>query len=301
MIWNLISKSGGALGYRWMAWKHRAIFEVADARFSENMHQIFRQFCKGFGNSKAPIPTEYTGFWAEGLAASAALLDQILKTRSVFKVISNYHEQRYTCYVGTGWAFGYFGGTLDSTLLNDASLLRWLAFDGAGFRDAMLFKRVLSIMCRPDYLPTGYAGRAWDQGVGRWSWFQFAGDAKRIGGFIASQDAARRSDLWSGVGLAATYAGKVERSKLVSLADISAVSFPALAQGVCFGAKARLAAGFVPEHTRLACEVMLSRDVGSAAKVTDDALCGLPEDSAEVPAYEHWRQRIQCQFHNLIP
>jgi alkylated DNA nucleotide flippase Atl1 len=101
--------------------------------------------------------------------------------------------------------------------------------------------------------------------------------------------------LWSGVGLAATYAGIVSETSLGELREKAGRFHPQLAQGAAFAAKARQRAGNLTDYTSLATKVLCGLPAENAARITDEALENLPADS-DVPAYEIWRRRIQKHF-----
>jgi Protein of unknown function (DUF1702) len=62
--------------------------------------------------------------------------------------------------------------------------------------------------------------------------------------------------MWSGVGLAATYAGLASESVLRDLCDFAGPLWPQLAQGAAFAAKARQRAGNLTPYTELAAKVL---------------------------------------------
>jgi len=167
--------------------------------------------------------------------------------------------------------------------------------DGYGFHEGFFhWQRYIQGQPAPARLE-GYARRAFDQGFGRCLWFIDGGDVTRIPQTISTFPAERRADLWSGVGLAVTYAGEVSQSELAGLSNSAGECWPCLAQGAAFAAKARLRAQTVVPYTDRATIALCGLPVAQAAQVTDDALQGLPPDSAE-PAYEIWRQRVQTRL-----
>ena len=105
----------------------------------------------------------------------------------------------------------------------------------------------------------------------------------------------RQSDLWSGIGLAATYAGIISETSLGELREKAGSFQPQLAQGAAFAAKARQRAGNLTDYTSLATKILCGLSADAAARITDAALENLPAD-ADVPAYEIWRRRIQNHF-----
>jgi hypothetical protein len=139
---------------------------------------------------------------------------------------------------------------------------------------------------------SGYETRAFDQGLGRSLWFVECGDAQRITRRVASFAVSRRSDLWSGIGLAAAYAGGVPEDTLETLRDAAGQHLPDVAQGAAFAAQARKRAGNPAAHTDLACEVFSGSSAAALAHITDQAL-GDMAASGPVPDYEAWRRSIR--------
>lgn len=237
----------------------------------------------------------YRGFTYEGAAMGLALLDAMTpwrrdRLRSFLAGRGGDHV--YMAHVGAGWAIARLPFGMAGILSRLDPLLRWLAYDGYGFHQGY-FDWPHAVEGRRD-VPRrvrGYGRRAFDQGLGRSLWFVDGADALRIPRTIAAFPEARRPDLWSGVGLAATYAGGVEEAAMAALRDTGRGFEAELAQGAAFAAKARLRAGNSAPHVDMACQVFCGRAATEAAEASDRALDGLEADG-DVPAYEVWRRRI---------
>ena len=171
----------------------------------------------------------------------------------------------------------------------------WLAIDGYGFHQGYFYwqdhviKQVI-----PKNL-SAYAVQVFDQGLGRSLCFVLGLDVQRIAATIQLFSEARRADLWSGVGLASAYAGGLNQSEMMELEELSQTYLPDLAQGIAFAAKARLRAGYFPEHTEQICQLVWQQSSVVVAAITDEALVNLPSDGS-TPAYEFWRSRIKNEF-----
>lgn len=246
----------------------------------------------------AGVHRDMQGFAYEGAAMALTLLDRLTPWRrgrlaSFVKGAGGPHV--YMVHVGAGWAMARLRIGVARSLERLDPLLRWLALDGYGFHEAYFHpQRTVREHQRPAAMK-GYARRAFDQGVGRSLWFVEGADPQLIAGTIERFPAVRHSDLWSGIGLAATYAGAVEAPVLEALTNLAAGYRRELAQGAAFAAKARERAGNPVPHTEIACRVLCHRSLRDAAAVTDNALIDLPVDAAE-PAYEVWRRRIREQL-----
>ena len=243
------------------------------------------------------VAPELQGFAYEGAAMALALLDLLTPWQAphlprFLQGPGDAHA--YMAHVGAGWAMARipWGWTYFNKL---DGLLRWLAVDGYGFHQGYFNgSKYVTRQQRPEKL-TAYQQRVFDQGLGRSFWFSKGAQIDLMTAQMAGFTASRHSDLWSGLGLAAAYAGGVNEADLAALKASAGVYLPHLAQGVAFAAKTRLRAGNPAAHTEAACRIICAMSLDKAAKLTDDALLALPEDG-EIPAYEHWRRRIQQNF-----
>jgi hypothetical protein len=216
-------------------------------------------------------------------------------------------------HVGAGWVWASWPlplWTIPSFHSHLDPLLFWLAFDGWGFHEGFFhWPKYINGQTVPRRFK-GYQRRAFDQGLGRSFWFVNGGNVDLISSTIAAFDELRQSDLWSGVGLAATYAGVVEEETLAALRDRAGLYSPHLAQGSAFAAKARQRAGNSTDYTELAVQVLCGISASRAASLCDEELEQVirPGDHGAVraqdetvlaphePAYELWRRRIQDFF-----
>jgi hypothetical protein len=241
---------------------------------------------------------ELRGFAFEGAAMGLALLDMLTPWKrdrwsSFFCHVAKAHW--YMAHVGAGWALARLQRWVRTYPAGFDPLLRWLALDGYGFHEGYFYwKKYIDGHTLPRQI-SGYARRAFDQGLGRSLWFVEGAEVERLPLTIAGFDPSRQGDLWSGVGLACAYAGGACRDDIEKL-RIAAKSYGShLAQGAAFAAKARQRSDNPVAHTHTACAALCGLSAEAAAQLTDEALKDLPDDG-EVPAYEIWRQRIRSNF-----
>ena len=251
-----------------------------------------------FGPDRISIEPELLGFAFEGAGMGFALLDYLTPWRCN-RINEFLHgagdSHAYMVHVGVGWVWARLPINFRraQTRLNPA--FGWLAFDGWGFHEGFFhWHKYINGEPAPKKL-VGYERRAFDQGLGRSFWFVNSGNIELIEQTLSNFSADRQSDLWSGVGLAATYAGIVNESELQNLRELAGHFRPQLAQGAAFAAKARARAGNLTEYTDLAAGILCDTTAEDAARVTDAALENLPADG-EQPAYEIWRRRVQNHF-----
>ncbi len=247
----------------------------------------------------AGVEREMAGFAWEGAAMGLALLDTVMpwrdsQWRALLKGPGAPHA--YMVYIGAGWAAARLGGNVARFMKNeDDPVLRWLVIDGLGFHDGYFhWPRTITEQRRPEQL-SAHAQRVFDQGLGRSLWFVEGAEPSRIARTIARFDPARRSDLWAGAGLAATYAGGIDRTGLTALRAACGTFLPEVAQGAAFAAQARVRAGNPAPGTDLACEILCGMTAPEAAAITERARQNL-ESEGDAPAFEVWRQRIQNHF-----
>ena len=294
-------------------------FQIVDPKKQARVEQIGTTFLIGYHGAIASesleklvielesIDAEYRGFAYEGAAMGLTLSDfftpwQENRLQQFLRGAGDAYV--YLAYVGMGWALSRLPGGISRYLqtLNPAansqsqsSLLGCLAIDGYGFHQGYFYWREqVEKQIIPKNL-SGYALQAFDQGLGRSLCFVLGLDVKRIAATIQLFSEARRSHLWSGVGLASAYAGGLSPSEMMELGELSQTYLPDLAQGIAFAAKARLRAGYLPEHTEQICQLVWQQSSVVVAAITDEALVNLPFDE-NTPAYEFWRSRIKNEF-----
>lgn len=285
-------------------------FHQADDRVRARLEGIGRSFVSGYNaalrhrhlDSLAleldATELEFRGFAFEGAAMGLCLLDYFsLRGGKRFQTFLAGPGQphAYMLHVGAGWTLGRLPQNLKGFLGRLDPLLGWLAIDGYGFHEGYFhWQRSFESHRVPGKI-SGNALQVFDQGLGRSLWFVACADVRRIASTIAGFPAARRADLWSGVGLASAYAGGVDRGSLETLGELGGQYQAQLAQGVAFAAKARQRAGNQAEHTELAARLICGMSADDAALITDLAAARV-KPSASQTNYEVWRQLIQGQF-----
>jgi hypothetical protein len=286
-------------GFRAASASVRDRLESVGGAFVSGYHLALE--CKSISELEAAldgVASELRGFAFEGAAMGLALLDWLTPGRrdrvgGFLAGAGSAHA--YMIHVGVGWVWARAPWGFRRWQARMDPLLGWLAFDGWGFHEGFFhWPRYIAGQPAPKKL-SGYERRVFDQGFGRSLWFVNGGNSELIARTISNFSASRQADLWSGIGLAATYAGIVSEAALAELRDRAGGFRPQLAQGAAFAAKARQRAGNLTDYTRLATETLCGRSETDAARVTDKALENLPA-GGEVPAYEIWRRRIQDQL-----
>jgi len=162
--------------------------------------------------NSASAEREFQGFAFEGAAMAMALLDfftpwRPVRIRTLLAGAGDAHA--YMVHVGAGWMWARLPINPRRARQRLDPVLGWLGCDGYGFHEGFFhWQKYISGQCPPKKL-MGYETRAFDQGLGRSWWFVNGGNAELIAQSIGAFAADRQPDLWSGIGLAATYAGGV--------------------------------------------------------------------------------------------
>ncbi len=247
------------------------------------------------------------GFAYEGVTMAFTVLDAMgrgHRTRDLLLGPGRRHI--FLAYIGMGFAMARLPRPLWKKVIPDLSgdpyypTMSWLAVDGYGF-DRAYFETRRWVDAQKVPAPYRWEGsadyflRAVDQGIGRALWFIGGGRTPDVAAAAGRFASHRQADLWSGIGLAATFAGGSDHEGLAALRRAAGDYQAELALGVVYAAKARTYSGSVPDHTLTACSALAGISVGQAAALADTTAVSSPGPSGE-PAYELWRQRIRAHF-----
>lgn len=291
---------------------------------TETLETVGAMFLEGYGTAvetRTPaelaarldeIPTRYRGFAYEGAGMGYGVLDALPipgKDRNDTFLATTGDPHIYMVYVGVGWAMARTPRFTWPKFDRYDTLLRWLILDGYGFHQTYFHTRKYAHeqYVDPNFGWPGkqaspaiaaYANRAIDQGIGRAMWFVAGTDPDELAKLFVPFAEHRKTDLWAGAGLAATYAGGGDADELRRLVDHAGEYVGALAQGSAFAAEARVRADLVVPHNELATRIICGLSVEQAARITLDVKPENPVDG-ELPAFELWRQRIATEVMNL--
>lgn len=279
----------------------RRRFAPAAAEAQARLEGIGRTFIAGYNawlahdldGELSRIPSELHGFAIEGAAMASALVDPLAPWRRGrwAQLLADRPQHVYMIHVGAGWAVARLGRSLRRAIARRDPLLGWLIADGWGFHQAYFHPERWAGGQRQLPASGGYAARAVDQGIGRALWFIAGADPARVAGQIAWFGTDRHADLWSGVGLAATYAGGCPPASLAALPDLAGRSRAQLAQGAAFAATARHTAGNLADHTEAAARMLTGRGAEELAALAHE-LQPPPPHAATGESYETWRARL---------
>jgi hypothetical protein len=279
-------------------------FAVPSNARRARLEEVGRSFLRGYHNALSAKTAQalikmndtldplFRGFAHEGSAMALTLLDVLsIGGHRCEAQINTNPQYRHLMYVGVGWAWARLKKRPAAPAKWADPLLGWLSYDGFGFHEGYFHPQNAFEKQQRVTFVSPQATRAFDQGLGRSLWFVKGMDPQLIRDAIARMHVSRHGDLWSGVALAAAYAGSVEKTELEALRNHASAFRREVAQGAAFAAKARVSGNCVPEHTELACQVLCGVGAQEAAEVTDLAQQELNFGVAATP-YLDWEKRI---------
>lgn len=256
------------------------------------------------------VDPDQRGFAYEGATMAFTVLDAMgpgrgTRTRDLLTGPGAPHI--FLAYIGIGFAMARLPRPLWKKVLpalpasSFYPTMTWLAVDGYGFDRAYFdTEKVVDRQRIPAPYPwlgsPGYFPRAVDQGIGRALWFIHGAQVKDIAGAIGRFDPSRRPDLWSGVGLAATFAGGATSTELAWLRETAAEHAAQLFQGAVFAATARAYSETVPAHTADTVRSLTDLSVSDAVTLGIEAAVDEEDGTTAIPAYELWRQNIRRHY-----
>ncbi|MES0175376.1 DUF1702 family protein [Mesorhizobium sp. M0006] len=238
----------------------------------------------------------FRGFAVEGSAMGVAVHDAFSLRRPVLpELLAEFAPDfTYLAQVGCGWAMARLPWRRAPILKALDPLLRWLAFDGMGFHDTYFKpRRIMSFWRR---VSSGYAARAYDQGVGRAIWFVRGGSVEDAVHTIRRFPSTRQSDLWAGLGLAMAYAGCADRSDFRIALAAAVLNRGHFAQGIAFACEARARAGVPPRAADLAAMTVCDMSALELSERVRVAREDLSAGDPDVPDYEVWRGRTSSSL-----
>ena len=254
------------------------------------------------------VPSAWRGFSYEGAAMGFAILDGLPvggRQRVPRFLAGRGADHVYMVYVGVGWAMARLPRFRWSALRAPDPLLRWLALDGYGFHQAYFHTQRYvhehyqdTSVKWPAGAPADVIGEVIDQGIGRAMWFVGGADPERVADLIDAFPAGRHGDLYSGAGLAATYAGGCDADELRAFLRRSGPHQSLVAQASSFAAEARVRAGLVTPHTEVATQVLCGLTPQRAAQITQDLRPTQPSPT-DYRIYQDWRLRVANELATL--
>lgn len=238
---------------------------------------------------------DLVGFAVEGAAMGLTMLDHRAPrdTARVDQFLERWDRFRSIVYAGMGLGLAEVKAPVLEAAQARGDLDAYFAINGYAFH-LVLFAPQEYLDGRP--LPDDLSplGSVFDQGLARAAWFTAAADGAAVAAIIASFPPDRRDDVWTGVGLAATYAGGLDPEGLRRLADGAGDHGAALAAGSAMAAHLRVAGGNLGPDHEAACEALSGWPAAKADELVRSAKAAAPDDS--LSAFKGWHHEIRGAF-----
>lgn len=252
------------------------------------------------------VDPELRGFAFEGATMAYTVRDSFSGHRTRDLLMDAGAPHLFVAYIGIGFAMARLPRRLWNKVVPDLGDTRyhptmsWLAVDGYGF-DRAYFDTDKWIGRQFVPKPYPWAGaphyfpRALDQGIGRALWFMHGARPEGVAEAVKKFNPSRHADMWSGAGLAASFAGGCDAEGYARLRELAGGHRAQLALGAVLAAKARDYADYVPEYTATATQVLGGLTVADASALADEASAAGERPGPE-PSYEMWRRAIRAHF-----
>lgn len=303
-VWSKLRMRMMGLGDRDVAPLLR-FFEPAEPAARERLTRVVYSFVEGYNHAIASNNTqqlasaldkhdpERSGFAWEGAGMGVALKTLLFLGNHAFgDYLRAADKHHYIVHIGAGWAMARIGIRHGALKKQMCPVYHWLAWDGYGFHETM-FKPERTLEQGRGRPTHGFAGNAFDQGVGRALWFAAAARPAEVHRYIQGLAPERHEDLWGGVGLAITYAGGVSDETLQAVVQASGKHRAALAVGSALAVHTRHRTGNATAHTANASRLVTGvsdTEIPPLVRAMENELGSGDE------VYPQLRRRLQAHF-----
>lgn len=195
------------------------------------------------------VSKELQGFFTEGIGMGLYTLDLFSPSRSnsFWRFVeSDGANHKYMSYIGAGIACGVFNHRpIEKFRLKASPTSGLLVLNGIGFYYAYFKpqKGIEKQFIPKDLIFDNFYIECYDNGMGRAFWFVNGGNPELIAEMISKFSPERQGSIWAGVGLAATYAGGVDKYKIEKLVTLAGKYAPRLGEGSVLATHTRDVAG----------------------------------------------------------
>lgn len=247
----------------------------------------------------ASVDPEFVGFAIEGASMGLFMLDHRSPRSDAdggarLDAIRLGPWARYSPlrYAGVGLAHGELGLPVEPYVSAQQDVVAAFVVDGYAFHFGFIAP---SEHLAGQPWPAGVegdVGRVFDVGLGRSLWFNSGADPAVVVAGAASFADARQSDLWAGIGFAATYAGGLDAAGLQVLADGAGGSVASLRAGSALAAHVRVQCDNLVPAVSSACEALAGCTAAEADERCLNAYAADPTDTS-LAGFLAWRDRLQ--------
>ena len=223
------------------------------------------------------LDAHHVGFAFEGVGMCYALCDLLApwrpsRLRAFLEGPGRDHD--YIAAVGAGfalarlpwgrWLWASYSRRLDP-------LIAWCLPDGYGFHQGIFHpRRYIEGRAAPPAVLPPFARQLFDSGLGRSLWWSQGAEPQRIARAIDGFAAARRPEMWCGIGVAAAYAGGIGDGSagdtaLLALRDLAGPYRADFLSGIPFATRMRQKGRNPSPVTGRACELLLGLSAEEAS------------------------------------
>jgi Protein of unknown function (DUF1702) len=246
------------------------------------------------------VDIDLLGFAIEGSAMGLVVLDQ--RERREPSRLDEFFNGRWApfsllMYAGIGLGLAELGASVLAWAEEHHKLDAGFAIDGYAFHLALGAPDKYLAGSPPPPEFTGAAGRLFDHGLARSTWFTCGADPYAVATAIERFPADRRADIWSGIGLAATYAGGLDADGLAVLRSVSGHP-AALAGGSALAGYGRVLAGNVVPGNEAANMALTGLSTTEVSDLVGSCRAAAGTEFS-LDAFVRWHDAIRHKFADL--
>lgn len=247
----------------------------------------------------ASLDKDFLGFGVEGAAMGLTVLDHRdpRDPRRIDQLLAGrWRDFPLLAYAGAGLGLAELGEPVLPWVQARHDIAAGFAIDGYAFHLALLAPSEFLDGRPPPAEFQGPAARAFDHGLARTMWFTSAAEPSAVAAVVERFPDERRDDVWSGVGVAATYAGGLDATGLGVLRTAARHHAPALAAGSALASYLRVQGDNVVPGNQTASEALTGRSTADAHSVC--ARCRTEAEGGDVSldAFVRWRDALCAAF-----
>lgn len=290
-------------------------FQQPTNEFASRFSEICASFLQGFESAlKARntsslhqtlelIPASTKPFAYEGASMALGILDALsLRGSSSFRSLLDASDQKqiYTMIVGLGWAIARLPLKKRIETLCPTPFLKSLLGDGLGFHQAFFYHRRIPNLPIPSHARDPHILPGVYRGIGRSLWFIGGGRAENLHALVLKFPVQWHACIWSGIGLAGTFASGSSVTNLETLHSLASQHRPYLAQGSAFAAAALSLANCAQSFHSLSSERLCGLSIAEASAASESTR---PSKHINPGAqhFEQWREDLASKFRTPSP
>ena len=233
----------------------------------------------------------------EGVAMAVAWMQRATRSDRTWEGLSAALDDEHAVglALGLGWALSWLGASPDAEMVGLPPLVRWRVVDGYGFRDGLVAPRRHVLRTMAPKQIEGFGQAVWRQGLGRSLWYTTRGDVGEVRDVVNAFPSPVRPELWTGVGVAATWIGCSSQPPMARLRTAAGHDAHWLALGAALAARTARDSGSLTARQAAPCRALADGTPEELAIVTDRAEAALPLE-ADTPLFQRWKDDIASRL-----